>query len=357
MAQVLDAPPKARPSNKAITYIPSERMLKLERRVSLAVTILPFIGVAVGIPLLWGKGVEGVDLTLALVFYVISGMGVTVGFHRMLTHRSFDAPRAVKVALAVAGSLAVEGPVIRWVADHRRHHAYADRPGDPHSPHLTEAEGIKGVLEGLWHAHMGWLFNMEQTNMRKFAPDLLADPALKKVDRMFPLLTIISFTLPGILGLAITRSLMGGLTALVWGSLVRIFFLHHVTWSINSICHFYGTRPFESKDKSTNNWALALFSFGEGWHNNHHAFPTSFRHGLENWRQIDLSAYFILLLEKLGLAFDIKMPTPEDMEAKRVTESKRITHQAVTETDSQEAVTETEAQDEDALEHAQSTQR
>ena len=317
MAQVTDAPTRVKPSKQSITVVPSSRTLKLERRITLVVTILPFLGAAVGIPLLWGRGIRALDLTLFFVFYVISGMGVTVGFHRMLTHRSFDTVRPVKVALSVAGSMALQGPVIRWVADHRRHHAYADKPGDPHSPHLTEHEGVKGVLEGLWHAHTGWMFDSEKTNIRKFAPDLMADAAIRKVDKQFPAIALTSVFLPGLIGLVVTRTWMGGLTALVWGGLARIFFLHHVTWSINSICHFYGKRPFKSTDLSTNNWMMALVSFGEGWHNSHHAFPTSYKHGLERG-QFDPSAWAITAMKKLGLARNIKVPTPEQMAAKRV---------------------------------------
>lgn len=253
---------------------------RLERGLTLAVTILPFLGAAIGIPLLWNRGVKALDLSLFLIFYVLTGMGITVGFHRMLTHRSFETVKPIKVALAIAGSMALQGAVISWVADHRRHHAFTDKPGDPHSPHLEEAEGIKGVLTGLWHAHTGWFFDAERTNVKRFAPDLIADGSIRKVNKSFPIIAVISVVLPGLIGLAVTRSWMGALTALIWGGLARIFFLHHITWSINSICHFYGKRPFKSKDLSTNNWVMALLSFGEGWHNSHHAFPTSYRHGL-----------------------------------------------------------------------------
>jgi stearoyl-CoA desaturase (Delta-9 desaturase) len=322
MGQQLAAPPIKKPLSRPITVKPPEKYLKLERRLSLLVTIAPFAGAAVGIPLLWGRGIEALDVTLFLVFYCFSGMGVTIGFHRMLTHRSFDAPQWLRVVLASAGSLAVQGPVIRWVADHRRHHAYADRPGDPHSPHLEEATGVKGVLTGLYHAHIGWFFDLEKTNIRKFAPDLLTDRALVKVDKLFPWFTLASFTLPAFIGLAVTRSLWGMLTAFLWGGLARIFFLHHITWSINSLCHFYGKRPFHSRDLSTNNWALALFSFGEGWHNSHHAFPTSYRHGLGRF-QFDPSAWVIRMFEMAGIARNVRRPTPEQMAAKRIMADER----------------------------------
>ncbi|MGQ0679376.1 MAG: acyl-CoA desaturase [Actinomycetota bacterium] len=319
MAQTAAETRKARPAKakQAITIIPSDRRLKLERRITLLVTVLPFAGAVVGIPLLWGRGVRALDLTLFFVFYLISGMGVTVGFHRMLTHRSFDTNKPLKIAFAVAGSMALQGPVIRWVADHRRHHAFADKPGDPHSPHLAEAEGVKGVLQGLWHAHTGWFFDREKTNIKKFAPDLIADLDIRKVDKAFPIIALGSFLLPALIGLAVTRTVMGTVTAFLWGALARIFFLHHVTWSINSICHFYGTRPYKSADESTNNWLMALVSFGEGWHNSHHAFPTSYKHGLGRF-QFDPSAWLISTLKVLRLATNVKRPTPAQMQAKRV---------------------------------------
>ncbi len=315
MSQVISpAPPKS--SLKPITERHTGRTLKIERRLTLLVTILPFAGAAIGIPLLWNHGVKALDLSLFFIFYVITGMGITVGFHRMLTHRSFETVKPIKLALAIAGSMAIQGAVVSWVADHRRHHAYADKPGDPHSPHLAEAEGVKGIITGLWHAHTGWFFSPEKTNIKKFAPDLIADKAILSVSRAFPLWATVSIVLPGLIGLAITRTWTGGLTALLWGGLARIFFLHHITWSINSICHFYGKRPFKSKDESTNNWMMALLSFGEGWHNSHHAFPTSYKHGLGKF-QFDPSAWFISTLKVLGLARNIKMPTLEQMQAKR----------------------------------------
>jgi stearoyl-CoA desaturase (delta-9 desaturase) len=211
--------------------------------------------------------------------------------------------------------MAMQGSVISWVAAHRRHHAYSDREGDPHSPHLDEGEGLAGVVKGLWHAHVGWLVSDETTDPERWAPDLLKDPMIARIDRMFPVLGIISFVLPALLGLALTRSWWGALTAFLWGSLARIFFLHHVTWSVNSICHFYGARPFESRDFSTNNWVLSLVSMGESWHNNHHAFPTSAKHGLK-WWQFDLSAGVISLFEKLRLARNLKTPSPKQLAAK-----------------------------------------
>jgi stearoyl-CoA desaturase (delta-9 desaturase) len=294
---------------------PTVQVGKLERRLTLLLTLGPFVAFLLAIPLFWRRGMSGVDLGVMVGTYLVAGTGVTVGFHRYFTHGSFQARTPVRIMLAIAGSLAIEGGIIGWVATHRRHHAFADKVGDPHSPNLEEATGLTGVLKGLWHAHIGWLFEGDQSSPEHYAPDLLKDSAMRAIDRAFPALIVASFALPALLGLLITRSLAGMMSALFWGGLVRAFFLHHATWSINSICHFYGRRPFESKDDSTNNWALSLVSFGESWHNNHHAFPTSARHGLRRW-QLDMGAWIINGLEWLGLADDVRVPTQAQMQAK-----------------------------------------
>jgi stearoyl-CoA desaturase (Delta-9 desaturase) len=266
---------------------------------------------------LWGRGISGIDLVVLLTLYVVTGLGVTVGYHRLLTHRSFRASRAVRAFFAVAGSLAIEGSVISWVAAHRRHHAFADVEGDPHSPHLAEADGLTGVMKGLWHAHVGWLFDEEKTSVERWAPDMLKDPVMRRIDRLFPLLAVFTLVLPAVLGFAFTGTLWGAITAFLWGGMARVFLLHHMTWSVNSICHYFGKRPFETTDLSTNNWPLALLSFGESWHNNHHAFPTSAIHGLGRW-QPDMSAFVIRALERLGLARDVKRVTQEQLINKTV---------------------------------------
>lgn len=299
-----------------VIVLPPGRSLTLERWLTLVITLLPFLAFVLAIGLFWNRGISPLDLSLFVGLYVISGLGVTIGFHRLLAHRSFKTKRWLRNVLASAGSLSVEGAVIDWVADHRRHHAFTDQPGDPHSPHLEEAGGVKGVLLGLWHAHMGWFFREEHTNANRFAPDLLKDSAMMKIHRLFPLWVVISLVLPALIGLAITQSLWGMLTAFLWGGLVRVFFLHHITWSINSICHFFGRRPFNSNDMSTNNWLLSVISFGEAWHNNHHAFPSSPIHGLEKW-QPDPAGLLIRGMAKIGLAYDLKEPSPKEMQAKR----------------------------------------
>jgi stearoyl-CoA desaturase (delta-9 desaturase) len=257
------------------------------------------------------------DAGIALAFYVFTGLGITVGFHRLFTHRSFETNRFMTGMLAIAGSMAVQGPVIKWVADHRRHHAFSDQEGDPHSPHLDDGPGVRGIVKGLWHAHLGWMLSDEATSPRRWCPDLLKDPLLRKIDRLFPLWMILTFALPPLFGFALTGTLSGALTAGLWGSLVRVFMLHHVTWSINSICHFYGKRPYESDDYSTNNWLLSVISFGESWHNNHHAFPSAAVHGIERG-QFDMTGAVISGLEKVGLARSVKRVTEKQKSSKAV---------------------------------------
>lgn len=288
------------------------RAQRYQRYGMLAVTVIPLIGVMAAIGLLWGKVVSAVDLGLLAGFYVVTGLGITVGFHRLLTHKSFRAPSWVRVGFAIAGSMALQGAVIDWVATHRRHHAYSDEFGDPHSPHVDVADGIRGVLRGLFHAHLGWMFKPDTTLAETWAPDLLDEDAIHRVHRLFPAFALGTFVLPGVLGGLITGSLGGAVTGFVWGGLVRIFLLHHVTWSINSICHFFGTRPFDNRDESRNNLFMALLAFGEGWHNGHHAFPASARHGLR-WWEIDTSWWTIRILQLLGLARRVKTPSTSQL--------------------------------------------
>jgi stearoyl-CoA desaturase (delta-9 desaturase) len=278
--------------------------------------IVPFLAFAAAVPVAWGWGLGWTDLVLFLAFYIPSGLGITVGYHRLFTHSSFKANRPLRIGLAIAGSLAIEGPVIRWVADHRRHHAFSDKEGDPHSP-WRYGETVPALMKGLGYAHIGWMFDVEHTNRDKYTPDLMRDEDIARVDRLFPLWAAISLLAPAVLGGLITWSWAGALSAYFWASLVRIFVLHHVTWSINSICHAIGQRPFATRDKSANFWPLAILSFGESWHNMHHADPTSARHGVLRG-QIDESARVIWLFEKLGWATDVRWPKPERIAKLRV---------------------------------------
>jgi stearoyl-CoA desaturase (delta-9 desaturase) len=269
--------------------------------------LLPFVALIAAVPLAWGWGLTWVDVILAFAFFYFTGHGVTVGYHRYFTHGSFKAKRPLKIFLAIAGSMAVQGPPIIWVADHRRHHAFSDKEGDPHSPWLF-GTGPVALAKGFWHAHMGWLFDRELTNKERFAPDLMADKDIVRVNNTFVLWTVLTFGLPALLGGLITWSWWGALTAFFWAGLVRVAILHHVTWSTNSICHMIGDRPFVSRDKAANVWPLAILSFGESWHNLHHADPTCARHGVKKG-QIDTSARIIWLFEKLGWVHSVRWPT------------------------------------------------
>jgi stearoyl-CoA desaturase (delta-9 desaturase) len=274
-----------------------------------AFLIIPFVALVAAVPLAWGWGVSWVDVSLAAAFYVVSTLGITVGYHRYFTHGAFKARRPLRIALAIAGSLAAQGSVIGWVADHRRHHAFSDREGDPHSPWLFGTSPV-ALARGFWHAHMGWLFGRDRTNIDRFAPDLVADRDIRMVDRLFPLWVSLSVLLPMAIGGLVTMSWWGALTGFLWAGLARIAFQHHVTWSVNSVCHMIGDRPFASRDKSANFWPLAILSMGEAWHNLHHADPTSARHGVRRG-QIDISARVIWMFEKLGWVWHVRWPTPE----------------------------------------------
>jgi stearoyl-CoA desaturase (Delta-9 desaturase) len=288
-------------------------MSTLEKRVNLFAVALPFAGTLAAIVLLWNSVVSATDLAILAVMYVLTGFGVTVGFHRMLTHRSFQAPKPIEYTFAALGSMAVQGPLLHWVADHRKHHAHADHEGDPHSPHVGHGDGTMGVLRGLWHAHVGWLLSDQgQASARKYAPDVYEDRGLRFISRSFPQLVLASLLVPALAGYLLTGSIAGAATGLLWGGLVRIFFVHHVTWSVNSVCHFLGTRRFETDDQSTNVAWLSVLSFGESWHHNHHAFPRSAAHGLRRWEHaLDPSALLIKSLEKVGLARNVIRIAPE----------------------------------------------
>jgi stearoyl-CoA desaturase (Delta-9 desaturase) len=286
-------------------------------QVALAIFIVvPFLAILAAIPIAWGGWLGWSDVILFGVMYAIAGHGVTVGFHRLFTHKSFKPNRAVKVFLAIAGSLAVEGPVIRWVADHRKHHKFSDRDGDPHSP-WRYGTNMRALTKGFLYAHMMWLFDPEQTPQRKYAPDLMKDKDVVRISRQFPFWVLVSLLLPPLVGGLVTWSWLGALTAFFWASLVRIGLLHHVTWSINSICHTIGERPFVSRDKSANVWWLAVPSMGESWHNLHHADPTCARHGVLRG-QVDTSARVIRLLEKAGWVYDVRWPVKERIDSKLV---------------------------------------
>src|SRR5919197_60870 len=291
-------------------------MTKLERRVNIAAVVVPFLAVALAVPLLWGDWIGPSDVIVFAVMYALSGFGVTVGFHRMLTHRAFATHPATRYVFAILGSLSVQGPVIDWVADHRKHHAHTDKEGDPHSPHVGHGAGVKGALRGLWHAHVGWLWRTHgEARASKYARDLVEDRGMRVINRRFPLIVLASLALPALLGGLLSWSLKGAFTGLIWGGFARIFLQHHVTWSVNSVCHYFGKRRFDVDDHSTNVFWLAIPSFGESWHHNHHAFPRSALHGLR-WWEIDPGGWVIRLMQRLGLAWNVVLITKERQQQK-----------------------------------------
>ncbi len=294
----------------------------IDRFASVIVTAVPPIMVAIGMWFGWmGNLLNWQDLVILATSYVVVGSGITVGFHRLLTHRSFKCNRFLRAGFAALGSAAAEGPVIDWVATHRKHHQYSDVAGDPHSPHVGYGSGWRGALGGLMHAHVGWVFSdMDVADERRYAKDLLADPLIRFVDRTFVLWVIAGLAAAFGLGIALTGAVGGGLTALLWGGAARIFFMHHSTFSINSLCHFFGRQDYDTADESRNLAWLAIPTWGEAWHNNHHAFPTSYRHGLRRW-QIDPSAGVIRLMEMTGLAWDVVRIDPARIERRAAVEA------------------------------------
>jgi len=279
------------------------------RLVTLGVVIVPLLGLAGAGYLLWGWGFSWVALGLFAGMYLLTAVGITVGFHRLFTHRSFETNVVVEFILAALGSMAVQAPLFKWVAIHRRHHQMSDTPDDPHSPH-QHAHSVLGVLRGAWHAHLGWFFQPDPLNWGRYIPDLRKRRAIRVASGLFPVWVGLGLGLPALLGGLLMGSWMGALFGVLWGGLARIFLVHHVTWSINSVCHLWGKRPYPtSHDQSRNNFIFGVLALGEGWHNNHHAFPTSARHGLR-WWQIDLSYMLIRTLALFGLAWKVKVPAP-----------------------------------------------
>jgi stearoyl-CoA desaturase (Delta-9 desaturase) len=288
------------------------RTSHVSQAVTLVAVLVPPLGLCCVMGLFWGVGFRLSDLVLGAVFYVACGLGITVGYHRYFTHRSFETTAVVKVLLAVLGAMTLQGPLTQWVTDHRKHHARSDHEGDPHSPHLS-GEGVIGTVKGLWHAHVGWMFSTKGMERGvDYGRDLFEDRAVRIVDRLYLVWVALSLGLPFLLGAAIGGSWARGFEAMIWAGLVRIFAFEHATFAVNSVCHTFGRRTFEARDESRNNWVVALLVFGEGWHNNHHAFPRSARHGLEH-RQLDISWVVIRALESLGWARAVRLPTPAQL--------------------------------------------
>ncbi len=319
LAPVTDAPDTVDavdPVEEALGTLGGDQQSRAEQITIGIFIVLPFLAVAAAVPIAWGGWLGWSDILIMVVMYWVTGHGITVGYHRFFTHRSFKPNRAVKIALGIAGSMAIQGPVVRWVADHRKHHKFSDRDGDPHSP-WRYGNTVPALIKGLFYAHMGWLFDSEQTSQRQYAPDLLRDKDIVRISRAFPWFVFISLVLPAVAGGLLTWSWQGAVTAFFWGSLVRVSLLHHVTWSINSICHAVGERPFKSRDKSGNVWWLAIPSMGESWHNLHHSDPTCARHGVLKG-QLDTSARIIWALERFGWISAVRWPVKERLDMKRV---------------------------------------
>jgi stearoyl-CoA desaturase (delta-9 desaturase) len=296
------------------------RTSRISQVVTLVAVVIPPIGVLVAMGLLWNVAFHPVDLVIMAGMYCVCAFGITVGFHRYFTHRSFDAATPVKATLAILGCMTMQGPLTQWVTDHRKHHALSDREGDPHSPHAGHDDGVLGTLKGFVHAHIGWMFtNLGMEQGRLYGKDLYEDRLIRTIDRMYLLWVVATLGIPFAIGYAIA-GWAGGIEGLIWGGLVRIFCYQHATFAVNSICHMYGRRDYEARDESRNNWLIAMLVFGEGWHNNHHAFPASARHGLHRF-QLDISWWIIRGLEKLGLAWNVKLPSAAQMERRRATSS------------------------------------
>ena len=288
-------------------------MSTIQRYANLGAVVVPFLALLLAIVLLWNRAVGAIELSVMAFMYIITGLGITVGYHRMLTHKAFQASKPVEYFWAILGSMAVQGPAIAWVADHRKHHAHTDEEGDPHSPHVGQGSGLKG----LWFAHVGWLTKTQgSSEFRKYAADLCEDKGMRWISRNFLAFVGLSLLIPFVLGFVLHGfSLSGALWTLLWAGFVRMFFLHHATWSINSVCHFFGRRRFDVEDKSTNVAWLAIPTFGESWHHNHHAFPRSARQGLGRW-EVDISAMVIWTMERLGLVHSVVRIAPERQAAK-----------------------------------------
>jgi stearoyl-CoA desaturase (Delta-9 desaturase) len=303
---VPQSPPQAK--KRVPTTEPASALTRIG---TLIAVVLPFLGLLAAILSLWGWAFSWRELSVFLGMYVATALGVTVGYHRFFTHRSFETGRTMQFVLGVLGSMALQGSLFQWVAYHRRHHEHSDGQEDPHSPH-HHGPGLRGVLRGLWHAHIGWFFTSSSPCLSRYIPDLRKSAMLRSVSALFPLWIVVGLLVPGLAGWLLMGGWIGLVCGLLWGGLVRIFFVHHVTWSINSVCHMWGGQPFRGQDQSRNNLIFGVLAFGEGWHNNHHAFPTSARHGFR-WWQLDASYWTIRAMALCGLAWNVKVPAAETL--------------------------------------------
>lgn len=286
---------------------------RISQVVTLVAVVVPPVGLLSAMGVLWGVAFHWFDVVLFVSLYVVCAFGITIGFHRYFTHRGFTAHPALKAALGILGCMTMQGPITQWVTDHRKHHALSDQPGDPHSPHVGHGEGPLGALRGFAYAHVGWLFaNLGMEQGREYGKDLYDDRLVRRIDRLYVLWVVLTFGIPFAVGYWVGGDWRSGVEGLVWGGLLRVFAYQHATFSVNSICHMFGRQDYRSRDQARNNWLVAALVFGEGWHNNHHAFPVSARHGLRRW-QVDMSWWVIRGLERLGLVRDVRTPGPEQL--------------------------------------------
>lgn len=294
---------------------------RVSQIVTVIAVVVPPLGLISAMGLLWGVAFHWADVALFAGLYIVCAFGTTIGFHRYFTHRGFETRAPVKAALAILGCMTMQGPVTQWVTDHRKHHALSDKPGDPHSPHVGHGEGFAGALRGFVHAHVGWMFsNMGMEQGREYGRDLYDDVLIRTIDRLYLVWVVLTLGIPTAIGYGIGGTWRAALEGLVWGGLIRIAAYQHATFSVNSICHMFGRKDYRSRDEARNNWLIALLVFGEGWHNNHHAFPVSARHGLRRW-QLDVSWWVIRGLEKLKLVWDVKVPDAAQLERRRAAQS------------------------------------
>ncbi len=299
-----------------------ERTTTTSRVITLIAVVGPPIGLIVAAGQLWGIALSWVDLVLFVVLYVLCGLGTTVGFHRLFTHKSFETTKPVRAVFAILGSMTMQGPLTQWVTDHRKHHALSDLEGDPHSPHAGYGAGVWNGMKGFVHAHVGWLFRLKGMERGDhYGKDLFEDTMIRRIDKLYLLWVVLTFGIPFLVGyLAGGFSWALGLQALVWAGAIRVFAYQHATFAVNSVCHLWGQRDYPTRDESRNNWLVASLTFGEGWHNNHHAFPSSARHGLRR-HQLDAAWWTIRGLEKLGLAWSVRLPTSGQMDRRRISDA------------------------------------
>jgi len=285
------------------------------KRVVALVTIgVPAVGFVVAAYLATTGRATALDYILFVAFYAIQMFGITLGFHRYVAHKSFKTSRLFEGVLMITGSMALEGPLSFWVSTHRRHHRYADELGDPHSPNLSGA-GSLAKLKGLWYAHIPWMFSDQESRVNVFAPDVLRDRYLYNYSRTYPIWALLSLVLPGVLGLTVGGTVAAGFSGFIFGGLARVFVANQAAWCVGSISHMFGSRPFVNRDNSANNWPVAIFTFGEGLQNNHHAFPGAYRHGMR-WWEPDASGWVLAALAKAGIVWDLHMPSRQAIEGR-----------------------------------------